>query len=148
MGFEPTGRLLADQTISSRSRYDRFDTAACLIVRSELKKAARKKERIHGEKSSRNASAAYPESLEKSSIFERSLPIRGLDFESCAKVYTAPHFRAAAFTAATPSAARVSGFGFQKLQGSSSLEDFPFLHFFLPDFLPFSEFGKTACKKT
>ena len=83
VGFEPTGRFLADQTISSRSRYDRFDTAACLIVRSELKKAARKKERIHGEKSPRNASAAYPESLEKSSIFERSLPIRGLDFECC-----------------------------------------------------------------
>ena len=45
-------------------------------------KTVRKKERIHGENSPRNASAAYPESLEKSSIFERSLPIRGLDFES------------------------------------------------------------------
>ena len=82
VGFEPTGRFLADQTISSRSRYDRFDTAACLIVVSELTKTVRKKERIHGENSPRNASAAYPESLEKSSIFERSLPIRGLDFES------------------------------------------------------------------
>ena len=38
VGFEPTGRFLADQTISSRSRYDRFDTAACLIVVSELTK--------------------------------------------------------------------------------------------------------------
>ena len=70
------------------------------------------------------------------------------DFESRAKVYTAPHIRAAAFMTATPSAARASGFGLQKGQGSSSLADFPFLHFFLPDFLPFSEFGKTACKKT
>ena len=58
------------------------------------------------------------------------------------------HFRAAAFMTATPSAARTSGFDLQKVQGSSSLADFPFLHFFLPDFLPFSEFGKTACKKT
>ena len=70
------------------------------------------------------------------------------DFESCAKVYTAPHFRAAAFMTATPSAARASGFGLQKVQGSSSLADFPFLHFFLPDFLPFSEFGKMNGKKT
>ena len=47
------------------------------------------------------------------------------DFESCAKVYTAPHFRAAAFMTATPSAARASGFGLQKVQGSSSFADFP-----------------------
>ena len=26
VGFEPTGRFLADQTISSRSRYGHFDT--------------------------------------------------------------------------------------------------------------------------
>lgn len=27
VGFEPTGRLNTDQTISSRSRYDHFDTS-------------------------------------------------------------------------------------------------------------------------
>ena len=53
-----------------------------ITVIPELKKTARKKERIHGENSPGNASAAYPESLEKPSVFERSLPIRGFDFES------------------------------------------------------------------
>ena len=27
VGFEPTDRLITDQTISSRSRYDHFDTS-------------------------------------------------------------------------------------------------------------------------
>ena len=31
MGFEPTDRLITDQTISSRSRYDLFDTSPCCI---------------------------------------------------------------------------------------------------------------------
>ena len=31
VGFEPTDRLITDQTISSRSRYDHFDTSPCCI---------------------------------------------------------------------------------------------------------------------
>ena len=29
VGFEPTDRLITSQTISSRSRYDHFDTSPC-----------------------------------------------------------------------------------------------------------------------
>lgn len=31
VGFEPTGRLNTGQTISSRSRYDHFDTSAQVL---------------------------------------------------------------------------------------------------------------------
>ena len=30
VGFEPTCRLITDKTISSRSRYDHFDTSPCM----------------------------------------------------------------------------------------------------------------------
>lgn len=32
VGFEPTGRLNTGQTISSRSRYDHFDTTPCIYL--------------------------------------------------------------------------------------------------------------------
>ena len=38
VGFEPTCRLITDKTISSRSRYDLFDTSPYEIVKADKRK--------------------------------------------------------------------------------------------------------------
>ena len=49
VGFEPTGRLITDQTISSRSRYDLFDTSPYYLnaFRAENKCKKNMQERIN-----------------------------------------------------------------------------------------------------
>ena len=59
VGFEPTGRFLAGQTISSRSRYDPFDTAAYLIGKKMLRNASEKGEKSRREKA-KNCSLLIP----------------------------------------------------------------------------------------
>lgn len=44
VGFEPTGRLNTGQTISSRSRYDRFDTTPSIYLHISSKTTSEKGE--------------------------------------------------------------------------------------------------------
>lgn len=47
VGFEPTGRLNTGQTISSRSRYDHFDTSPYMLTRIREVNAVFNSLRIH-----------------------------------------------------------------------------------------------------